>query len=71
MVNYALLRQTIDNRGVKVSHLAKVLDVTPQAMRKKLNGTIQFKVDELPVMANALFLAEEDIVAIFLCPNVI
>jgi len=46
MTNTALLYTLLDKSGYKLQHVAYVLQMTPQTLRRKLNGQADFKLCE-------------------------
>ena len=50
----AKIKQTIKNKGMKVSALAEMLSVTPQAMHKWFSGTALPSVNHLYILSGVL-----------------
>ena len=64
-MNHALLRDTIQDRGVKVSVLADKIGISRQSLHMKLNGERTFDQGEIMAIKINLRLSDEEFMAIF------
>ena len=62
------LDEIIKNSGITKVHIAKTLGISPQAFRKKLNGTTPFRASEVYVLCDMLKIGATDRQKIF-CPK--
>lgn len=62
MINEALFNQKVKENGVKFNFLSQKLGISENALIKKRNGRIPFKVNEINVLSGLLHLtaAERD-----------
>ncbi len=65
MINKDLLKQKVEESGIKYTHIAKCLGITERGLKYKINGGSQFKADEIGKIRDILRLDAEDITAIF------
>jgi len=61
-----LLKQKIDESGLKVGFIAKKLGITTQGFYYKMNGRNEFKASEIKILKDILHLSEDEITLIFL-----
>lgn len=54
MVDYPALNQAIVDSGIKKSAVADRLDVTPQTLNNKLNGTTELTISEVQELCEIL-----------------
>ncbi len=64
-MNHALLRDTIQDRGIKVSVLADKIGISRQSLHMKLNGERTFDQGEIMAIKVNLRLSDEEFMAIF------
>lgn len=64
-MNHALLRDTIQDRGIKVSVLADKIGISRQSLHMKLNGERSFDQGEIMAIKINLRLSDEEFMAIF------
>lgn len=69
-MNHELLKDTIQNRGVKVSVLAEKIGITRQSLHMKLNGERSFDQGEIMSIKINLRLSDEEFMEIFFNDNV-
>ena len=60
------LRGKIAEKGVTQSQCAEKLEISLQAFNAKLNGNVEFKLDEASVLGDFLKLTSDEKVDIFL-----
>jgi len=70
MINKEALNHAIKTSGVKKCVIAQVLGITPNALTRKLNGSVEFKSSEVVKMRDFLHLSNEDVERIFLLSSV-
>ena len=70
MTNVTLLRQKIDESGLKMSHIASQLDMTPQGLYKKLKDGSDWTFTQVMTIKRLLNLSDEEVNAIFFNTNV-
>lgn len=56
----------VSENGLKFSYVAESLGISDQALFKKRNGIIPFKVCEVKILKNLLHLTDKDLNQIFL-----
>lgn len=61
-----MLKQTIEESGLRVEYLANKCNISKQAFYNKLNGKSDFSAEEVGVMRKVLRLDMNQIVDIFL-----
>lgn len=63
MVNEKILMRLMRRSGYKLQHIARVLDITPCTLRKKVYGESDFKLREIMCLAELLRMsaAERDV----------
>ena len=54
MTNTDLLREYIDNNGVKIQFLAKKLNISRAALSQKINNKSEFKAKEIQGLCDLL-----------------
>lgn len=54
MTNTALLRNTISNSGLKLSHIAKQMGLSAYGLQKKIDGESEFKASEITGLCDIL-----------------
>jgi len=64
------LRQYIEIQGFKIGYVARVLNLSPNALRLKLRGETDFKVSEADKLSHLLELTREQRDACFFAPEV-
>ena len=69
MTNTTQLRAYIDSRGLKIGHVARVLNVSSTALRNKLNDESDFKIREADKLSAMLGLTMEQRDACFFGPG--
>lgn len=69
-MNHELLKDTIQNRGIKVSVLAEKIGITRQSLHMKLNGERSFDQGEIMSIKTNLRLSDEEFMEIFFNENV-
>jgi hypothetical protein len=66
-----MLRDKIDRSGYKIQFLAEKLGLSPQGFYLKLNGTNQFKADEIQALCQTLTITDpNEMKAIFFATEV-
>lgn len=60
-----LLLKKIEESGLKINHLANLLDITSASLRNKINNRTAFKVSEMERLSQALDLSDEEMKIIF------
>ena len=65
-MNLDLLNERIKASGITITHLAKRLDISRDALYNKLNGVTDFKVSEANVLFDELKLEKKEKEEIFL-----
>lgn len=70
MINKELLKQKVEESGIKYTHIAKCLDISERGLKYKINGGSQFKADEIAKIKDILRLNPEEISAIFFADDV-
>lgn len=69
MTNTTQLRAYIDSRGLKIGHVARVLNISSTALRSKLNDESDFKIREADKLSAMLGLTMEQRDACFFGPG--
>lgn len=64
-MNHALLRDTIQDRGIKMSVLADKIGISRQSLHMKLNGERSFNQEEIMAIKINLRLSDEEFMSIF------
>ena len=64
-MNHELLKDTIQDRGVKVSVLADKIGISRQSLHMKLNGERSFDQGEIMAIKTTLRLSDEEFMEIF------
>ena len=64
-MNHALLRDTIQDRGIQVSVLADKIGISRQSLHMKLNGERTFDQGEIMAIKVNLRLSDEEFMTIF------
>ena len=65
MTNVTLLRQKIDDSGLKMSYIAEQLNMTPQGLYKKLKDGSDWLFSQVMIIKKLLQLSDEEVNAIF------
>lgn len=65
-MNHELLKETIQDRGVKVSVLADKMGISRQSLHLKLNGERSFDQGEIMAIKTNLRLSDDEFMEIFL-----
>ncbi|PQL22491.1 toxin-antitoxin system, antitoxin component, Xre family protein [Veillonella sp. T14073-2] len=60
-----ILKQIIDNKGYKLSHVASELSLTREGFYKKLRGDTEFKASEIAKLVELLKLTSKETKDIF------
>ena len=69
MTNTTEIKAYIDGRGLKLSHVARVLGISSGALRQKLNDESDFKVGEADRLSAMLGLTRDQRDACFFGPG--
>lgn len=64
-MNHELLKETIQDRGVKVSVLADKMGISRQSLHLKLNGERSFDQGEIMAIKTNLRLSDDEFMEIF------
>lgn len=64
-MNKVLFDSKVEGKGLKYTYLAKTLGISNQALIRKRDGNIPFKVSEIKVLKGILELTDKDICNIF------
>lgn len=64
-MNHELLKETIQDRGVKVSVLADKMGISRQSLHMKLNGERSFDQGEIMAIKTNLRLSDDEFMEIF------
>lgn len=70
MTNSTLLRLKIKNKGFRLSHLVCKLNTSYAWLKKKIDGEIPFKNDEILILSKILELTDSEIMDIFFADEV-
>ena len=54
MTDTKVLRERIENAGLKYKHIAKKLGITPYSLQKKIDNDNEFKVSEVDTLSTIL-----------------
>lgn len=65
MTNTKLLKDKIDESGVKLKFIAEKLDLTYSGLRKKINNSTEFKASEIAELSKILELNKNEVMSIF------
>ena len=65
MTNSELLKETINEKGIKTGFICEKLGISRQALSKRLAAKSDFRADEIAIMCNILNLSAQDMNAIF------
>lgn len=65
MANVALLRERINESGIKMSVLAERCGLTYQGLWRKLRGETEFRVPEMQAIKDTLHLETDEVMDIF------
>lgn len=65
MTNVTLLRQKIDDSGLKMAYIAEQLGVTPQGLYKKLKDGSDWLFSQVMIIKKLLQLSDDEVNAIF------
>ena len=68
--NVELLKAKIDESGYKLQFLADRCGVTYPSLKNRLNGSVEFRVDEMRILSELLRLNDVERNAIFFAQNV-
>lgn len=60
-----LLNLTLKRKGVTQEELAKKIGVSRMSLSNRLNGKVQWNLDEVKIVENYLRLTNEEMLAIF------
>ena len=69
-MNNGLLKEVIQDRGVKVSVLADKIGISRQSLHMKLNGERSFDQGEIMAIKTTLRLSDEEFMEIFFSDSV-
>jgi hypothetical protein len=61
LTNTALLESIIAGRGLKKNYIAKMLDITPETLGRKIKNTAEFKASEIDKMCQILAIDDLEI----------
>lgn len=64
-MNHELLKETIQDRGIKVSVLADKMGISRQSLHMKLNGERSFDQGEIMAIKTNLRLSDDEFMEIF------
>lgn len=70
MTNTTLLRQKINDVGLKLQFVAEKCGLTYYGFMKKVENETEFKASEIMVLKKLLGLTDEQVNQIFFAPNV-
>lgn len=65
MTNSVLLKEKIQNSGLKMSVICECIGVTYGPMKKKIDGDVEFKASEISALSKLLGITERERTAIF------
>lgn len=65
MTNVTLLRQKIDDSGLKMAYIAEQLGMTPQGLYKKLKDGSDWLFSQVMIIKKLLQLSDDEVNAIF------
>lgn len=60
MINDEMLKQKIEESGLKIGFIVTKLGLSHQAFLNKMNGATSFKLDEIQKLCNILNLTSEE-----------
>lgn len=60
MTNSKLLREIINAKGYKYGYVARMLGITPNGLRKKIENDTEFKASEIKRMSAILGLSADE-----------
>lgn len=69
MTNTNMLREKISGSGYKIRFIAEKCGITYQAFLNRMNGSIEFRMDEVRELQSLLNLTPEEVHAIFFAEN--
>ena len=69
-MNNDLLRQVIQDRGIKITSLAEKVGISRQSLSQNLNGEREFAQGEILAIKNNLRLSDDEFMQIFFNPDV-
>lgn len=64
-MNNDLLKEVIQDRGIKITSLADKIGISRQSLSQKLNGEREFAQGEILAIKNNLRLSDEEFMLIF------
>jgi len=70
MTNTKMLREYINASGYKLGYIAKRCGITYQAFCNRMNGSVEFRADEMRTLRGLLRLSTEESDAIFFASDV-
>jgi plasmid maintenance system antidote protein VapI len=65
MFNRNLLRSKIVENGLTYSSLASAIDLSESSLSKRINGTVDFTLEDMVKIKDALKLSSDELMAIF------
>lgn len=65
MTNTNMLREKISLSGYKITYIAEKCGITYQAFNNRMNGEVEFRVDEVRALKELLNLEDEEVNIIF------
>ena len=65
MTDSKLLREKIEESGLKITHIAKMVGLTYHGLLNKIDNRSEFRATEIKGLSDILHLTEEDRIAIF------
>lgn len=66
MTNTLLLQNKVKERGLKIAHIAKALNISREQLYRKIRNITEFKASEIVILTNILNLTLEERDKIFL-----
>lgn len=69
-MNRNRLKAALLIRGYGIEYLADVLKVSVSSIYRRMNGDVQFTVEEVKKVAAALSLSDDEVMQIFFTPDV-
>lgn len=65
MTDSVALRELIESKGVKISFIARQLDISPAWLKKKIDNEIDFKQGEIVKLVELFGLTTRQMMSIF------
>lgn len=70
MVNSEVLKDVIENSGLKMSFIADKLEITSYSLSKKINNVTEFKAGEIAQLCSLLKISTEKMYEIFFANSI-